>query len=263
MIISLRKPKCLAKGAFALVAGAAFLASAAMPARAGMGPGNALFGSYESGQSGILTSSSAHSLAGSTGSVSTDPADPETAVGDATLRLIDPVGNANFSLGPVVNECAMIYVFDDDEEMGECCGCPITPAGMNTFSFQANLLSNWGGGNVATGDGMIAVRAATINNTKCTEFGFPTATNPACNGGCDPTTGYDVNGPLLGSIVEPVEITTSGVGSQSDVVEIPLFSDASGDVTNNHYLITQCIALVGNGSGTGICNCPTGSSSGL
>jgi len=256
--ISLRKPKWLTKGALALVAGAAFLASAAMPARAGMGPGNALFGSYESDPSGILTSSSVR-----TDGISTDPADPEIGIGDAILRLIDPVGNANFSFGPVVNECAMIYVFDDDEEMGECCGCPITPAGMNTFSFQANLLSNWGNGNVATGDGMIAVRAAVINNTKCTSFGFPNKLSPACNGGCDPSTGYDVNGPLLGSIVEPLEITTSGVGSQSNVVEIPLFSDAAGDVTNNHYLITQCTALVGNGSGTGICNCPTGSSSGL
>lgn len=269
MSISLRKPKWLAKGALALVAGAAFLASAAMPARAGMGPGNALFGSYESNQSGILSFSSGHIVA-SAGST-TDPADPETAIGDAILRLIDPVGNANFSFGPVINECAMIYVFDDDEEMGECCGCPITPAGMNTFSFQANLLSNWGNGNVATGDGMIAVRSAVINNRTCNSFSLPNSKSPACNGGCDPSTGYDTSGPLLGSIVEPVEITTSeafaddapSIVSQSNVVEIPLFSDGPGDLTNNHYLISQCAALVGNGSGTGICNCPTGSSSGL
>jgi len=200
-----------------MVAGAAFLASAAMPARAGMGPGNALFGSYESSQSGILSRTSLAAMPLDGTSTSTDPADPETGIGDATLRLIDPVGNANFSFGPVINECAMIYVFDDDEEMGECCGCPITPAGMNTFSFQANLLSNWGNGNVATGDGMIAVRSAVINNRNCTSFGFPSLKSPACNGGCDPSTGYDTNGPLLGSIVQPVEITTSGAGSQENL----------------------------------------------
>jgi len=219
-----------------------------------MGPGNALFGSYETNQSGILTSSAASFATGST-----DPSDPETGTGDAILHLVDPVGNANFSFGPVVNECAMIYVFDNDEEMGECCGCPITPTGLLTFSFQADLLTNWGTGSVATGDGMVAVRAGVINNTKCTSFGFPNKKSPACNGGCDPSTGYDVNGPLLGSITQAAKI---GSGT-SNVVELPLFSDGAGDTANNHYLVEQCTALVGNGSGTGICTCPTGSSSGL
>lgn len=251
------KPKWLARGALALVAGAAFLASTAMPSRA-MGPGSALFGSYETNQSGILTSS-AKAASASDAAVSTDPTDPETGVGDAILRLVDPVGNANFSFGPVVNECAMIYVFDNDEEMGECCGCPITPAGLLTFSFQADLLTNWGTGSAATGDGMIAVRAGVINNTKCTSFGFPNQKSPACNGGCDPSTGYTVNGPLLGSITQADQV---GTGTPN-VMELPLFSNGSGDLANDRYLIQQCTALVGNGSGTGVCKCPTGSSSGL
>ncbi len=65
--------------------------------------------------------------------------------GDSILRLIDPNGSANPALGgsdqPV---CAMIYVFDDDQEMGECCGCPLTSAQLATFSVDKNLTSNWG-----------------------------------------------------------------------------------------------------------------------
>ncbi len=262
MSTSLKKPKWLARGALALVAGAAFLALTPMPGRA-MGPGDqALFGSYETNPSGILTSSAGALF---DGSISSDPTDPETGTGDAILRIENPVGNANFSLGPVVNECAMIYVFDDDEEMGACCGCPITPVGLLTFSFQANLLSNWGSAFSPTGDGMIAIQSAPINNAKCTSFGFPDKTSPACNGGCDPSTGYNVNGPLFGSITQAEQIGTAG---PSNVVELPLFNNSSaanpeGDLANHAYLIEQCTALVGNGSGTGICNCPTGSSSGL
>ncbi len=60
--------------------------------------------------------------------------------GDNILRLVNPDGSANSLLGggeqPV---CAMIYVFDDDEEMGECCGCPLTPGQLGTFSVGASL----------------------------------------------------------------------------------------------------------------------------
>ena len=238
--ISLKKPKWLARGALALVAGGAFLASAAMPARAGMGPGNVLFGSYDSEPTKPLVTTS------------TDPADPALPVGDSILRLINPVGNANFAFGSVVNQCAMIYVFDNDEEMGACCGCPLTPADLQSFSFQHDLLSNWGlAGGVAGGDGVVVVRSGLINNLHCTSFAFPNKTDPECNGGCDPQIGFSVNGPLLGSITEAEQ-----VDGTTNVLETPLFANASGDLTNNNFLIRQCAALVGNGSGTGICNCP-------
>lgn len=241
MSISLEKPKWLVRGALALVAGAAFVASAAMPARAGMiGPGNALFGSYDSEPTKPLATTS------------TDPLDPAIPVGDSILRLINPVGNANFGLGTVVNQCAMIYVFDNDEEMGECCGCPISPTRLQTYSFQKDLLSNWGlSGGVAGGDGIVVVRSALINNRNCLSFAFPFAQAPGCNGGCDPTVGYSVNGPLLGSITEAEQ-----VDGTTNILETPLFNNASGDLTNDHYLISQCSAQLGNDSGTGICNCP-------
>jgi hypothetical protein len=42
--------------------------------------------------------------------------------GDDIITLINPNGSANSNLGPsAINTCAMIYVFDDDQEMGACC----------------------------------------------------------------------------------------------------------------------------------------------
>jgi len=63
--------------------------------------------------------------------------------GDNILRLINPNGNSNTAFGAVEDVCAMIYVFDDDEEMSECCGCPLSPAQLESFSVEHDLTNNW------------------------------------------------------------------------------------------------------------------------
>jgi hypothetical protein len=86
----------------------------------------------------------------------------------------------------------------------------------------------------------------------------------ACNGGCDPTNvpGYSVTtaNNLLGSITHNQALYTGpDIPSNTFIAsntETPLFDDAGGDPTNLIYLQTQCGAIVGNGTGGGICNCP-------
>lgn len=225
MSISLRKPKWLGRGALALVAGAVLLASVPTPARAVMLPGSALFGYYD--------------------------VDGFTGTGDSILRLINPSGNANIGFGPVVNSCAMIYVFDDQQEMGECCGCPLSPSQLATFSVEKNLLSDWALPETPE-QGSIAIRSTSINATGCQSFAFPGNTNPACNGGCDPTIGPTGGTPtLLGSITHVQDID-----NPSTITEVSLFDNGTGNDINNTYLIEQCGALLGNASGGGICNCP-------
>lgn len=230
MSISLKKPQWLGRGALALVAGAAFLASVSTPARAVSLPGSALFGYYD--------------------------VDEDTGGGDNILVLVNPSGNGNFSFGRVQNACAMIYVFDDDEEMGECCGCPLTPAQIATFSVEFNLTSNWGIRGIDGVDndsGTIAIRSTLPNAPNCQSFSEPGTIAPACNGGCDPTNGYNGTPTLLGSITHDQIIDHP----PSTLTEVSLFDNGPGDPMNNTYLIQQCAALVGNGSGGGICTCPT------
>jgi hypothetical protein len=43
----------------------------------------------------------------------------------------------------MTDACAMIYVFDDDEEMVECCGCPLSSADVQYFSVAHDLTANW------------------------------------------------------------------------------------------------------------------------
>jgi hypothetical protein len=85
--------------------------------------------------------------------------------GDNILRLINPSGNANAAFGAVNGACAMIYVLDDDQEMGECCGYPLSLADMQYFSVKHDLSSNWIFGNNPDGNevGAIAVVATAPN----------------------------------------------------------------------------------------------------
>jgi hypothetical protein len=190
--------------------------------------------------------------------------------GDNIIRLVNPVGSANVAFTGLgtADACAMIYVFDDDEEMGACCGCPITPTQMATISVEEELTSNFigGGEGVDTDNGAIAIVAAAPNRlptglgdddgngcsirTSGTERG-------ACNNGCDPgrTPGYTVPSAknLLGSITHNQVV--GGARATSGLTEEALFDDGGGDPNNLTYLQTQCSILVGNGSGGGVCNC--------
>jgi hypothetical protein len=189
--------------------------------------------------------------------------------GDNILRLVNPNGSANPALliGPEQTVCAMIYVLDDDQEMGECCGCPLSSVKMASFSVEHNLLSNFvlGGAN-DYGNGAIAIIAADQNPnlvalppSKTNGQGCPASQSGACNTGCDPTNvpGYAVTtvNNLLGSVTHDQYVEAIS-GSVSGITETALFDDGQGNEANVLYLQFQCGILVGNGSGAGACSCP-------
>jgi len=93
-------------------------------------------------------------------------------------------------------------------------------------------------------------------------FFCPKGQSAACNSGCDPTNrpGASVSTAtnLLGSVVHNQGIRTGSgmVTIQLGLTETPLFDNGGGDPTNLIYLQAQCGALVGNGTGGGVCECP-------
>ena len=175
--------------------------------------------------------------------------------GDNILTLINPAGVANFGLGVVTDKCAMIYVFDSNQEMGECCGCPLSPTKKESFSFDHDLLANWLGGQPSAG--VVAIRAQDINNHGCDSFRDPGTIQAGCNYGCDPTVGppSSLGNNFLGSIIHLQD--DSGPFSPSSLTEQTLFNNGPGDATNNTYLIEECAELIGNSSGARICHCPS------
>lgn len=199
------------------------------------------------------------------------------SLNDNIIRLVNPNGAANANLAGAKTQtvCAMIYVFDDDEEMGECCGCPLSSTQLATFSVDSNLNSNWGLNQGTEFNGAIAI-VASAPNTVGVPFGSFGSSFVNTGGGgsagqclgtacCDPTNvpGYSVSATnnLLGSITHGQAVaqpsgSTEPLTVVSGITETPLSDDAGGDPTNLIYLQTQCGALVGNGSGGGVCNCP-------
>ncbi len=221
----------LAKGALLLAIGA-FLVAATLPANAatlgsngsgGDPTGNYLFAWYDIGTP--------------VGSNPVTPA-PNYGVpgGDNIIRLIDPngCGNGFVSNDNCANEalqCALIYVFDDDQEMGECCPCLLTGNGLLTISVRNNLVDNWA--------------LATQDNSRGTIIVIGSL-------GCDPTQPAFTEGAsnLVGSITHD-----QSIDGRLKLTEIPLFDQGGGETVNNTYLGAECASLLGNGSGSGSCFC--------
>src|SRR6202007_1258116 len=78
---------------------------------------------------------------------------------DATVRIDNP----GLTYG---NLCAMIYVFDADQQMSECCGCVQSHNNLNTYSVRGQLTGNPLTG-VRSTNGVIKIVSAARNNPPC------------------------------------------------------------------------------------------------
>jgi len=158
---------------------------------------------------------------------------------DATVRIDNPgsfaVTESGFGPG-VSNLCAMIYVFDNDQQLSECCGCLITPDGLRTLSVGKDLTSNPLTG-VKSNNGVIKIVSAALNNSPC-----------------DPTGGV-YPAPNLRAWASHVQ---NKVGSAYPITETT-FTDATlSEDELDFNLEAQCYFAVRLGSGHGICSCGTG-----
>jgi len=212
-----------AKLAFAL-ATLAFLAAAQAPANAtGLGAAN--------GGSG-----------GPTGNYLFTFYTPGTGV----IRLMNPNGCGNGGVGNAnctseTDICAMIYVFDDNEELQICCGCRITPTELRAAIVTSNA------------PGTIAIVGSSINDPGSSPFSCGNTSNPSCFQGCSPTLPAITGGAnnLVGSITH-----SQTIGAVSSLTEIPFFDQGGGEPVDNAFFVNECAALIGNGSDReGFCEC--------
>ena len=147
---------------------------------------------------------------------------------DATVRIDNP----GLTYG---NLCAMIYVFDADQQLSECCGCVETHNGLRTLSVRRDLTSNPLTGRVST-NGVIKIVSAAINNSPC-----------------DPTSNVTPTANLRawGTHIQ------NPVGTAFPITETE-FSDSTLGATELANLQAQCAFVNILGSGQGICSCGTG-----
>jgi hypothetical protein len=130
------------------------------------------------------------------------------------------------------NLCAMIYVFDADQQMSECCGCSETPDGLSTLLVVNNLTSNPLTGVIST-HGVIKIVSAAINGSPCDATANVTPT------------------PNLRAWATHIQ---NKVGSAYPITETE-FSDSTLGATELANLEAQCSFINILGSRRGICFC--------
>lgn len=154
---------------------------------------------------------------------------------DATVRIDNPGSPTDDPSPSTVNLCAQIYVFDNDQQLTECCGCLVTPDGLRTLSVSKDLTKNPLTGTVSN-NGVIEI-VSTLEN------GSP----------CDPTT---TNFPAVPTIRAWATHIQNKVGTAYPITE----SEFSNYTITEFFglVIEDCAFAHRLGSSQGVCTCGTG-----
>ncbi|MFZ0890050.1 MAG: hypothetical protein WA005_16515 [Candidatus Binataceae bacterium] len=195
--------------------------------------------------------------------------------GDSLVRIVNPTHSDTVQLGTI---CAMLYVFDDNEEMQACCGCPVTPDGLRTISVINQLTTNWGFNKGNLTAGVIDLVPSSLNWSAP----FPTSAPPRGVGetsvtlgsGCDPSggsthaSGGTHSTPVTGegelkAWLNHTESMFASAASAPPIVSTSVeeFAGAYLDTTHLTDLENTCGFLLTSGSGAGVCSCGVGDSS--
>jgi len=158
--------------------------------------------------------------------------------GDSLLRIVN-VGN--FEGNPSGSVCAIIFVFDDDQQLQECCLCPLSANKVLTLSTISDLTSNPLFHNARMSLGTIKVEALAGSTSACS--GEVTAL-----------------GGLKAWISHAETIATNlppsfGFTTSTSVDEVP---SVPIDIDEATRVGTFCEFARTQGSGAGICDCGTG-----
>jgi hypothetical protein len=150
-----------------------------------------------------------------------------SGVADATVRLTNPGLTGG-------NLCAEIYVFDQDQQLSECCGCLVSRDGLLTLSVNRDLTSN----------PLIGVKL----KTGVLQI-VPSDASP--NTACDPTA-IAPNASLAAWSTNIQKQSNSSFA----ITETPFQLGPLGD-GELAALQSQCSSISTLGSGQGVCSCGT------
>jgi len=142
-------------------------------------------------------------------------------------------------------ECAMIYVFDSNEELQESCAAPVSANGQLTFDVLYDLAYNpafppFYGDEI---NGVIEIISAEPNDTAA----------PFASGDCDP------NGTITPITAIDAYLDTSVTVEYYDTpltsaTVLPFTNDGTVDTTNISTLQGYLKTFAADGSGRGVCN---------
>jgi len=147
---------------------------------------------------------------------------------DSTMRITNP-GTTGQDL------CAMVYIFDQDQQMSECCGCLVSQDGLLTLSLQKDLLSNPLTGVASTSGTVMLVSGQQLSSGGCNA----SSVTPA------------------GTVVAWATHLPQSKSGALTSAEVP-FSTSPLSMTLSSSLQAQCSFIQQLGSGQGLCGCGSG-----
>ena len=158
---------------------------------------------------------------------------------DAAVRVLNPGTTTVAGTGPDsaggngADLCALIYVFDANQQLSECCGCSVSANALLTFSVDTNLVNNPLLGS-ALHTGVIKI----VSSAKATP--------------CDPTKITPT--PTLRAWATHIQ-NKVGAGFPVTEGESQAARLGRGEQAD---LAEDCTVLEELGSGAGVCKCPPG-----
>ena len=185
-----------------------------------------------------------------------------TTGGQAYVNIIAPLEVDPTATTPYAVEgetCAMIYVFNTEQAMQACCGCPLTPDQLLTLSVTTQLANNPVALGTLVHDGSIRILSSYPNAVP----GYPPGPDVFCdtNTGvcCDPTASRSGFTLTLGS-----ELVAWGDHIQNTAITETVFQadvPTAAELTDEGLedgLPQACAAILHLGSSQGVCTCSFG-----
>ncbi len=164
--------------------------------------------------------------------------------GDARIRIVNPTE---------ATLCAEFYVFDSDEQLAECCGCPVTANGYRQLEVSDNLLGNSLTGSVSDANCTSGDECGTIQVVVSAQT-VSDATDPT-GGHCSAEHAATLTPGLRLWIVHEEALEATPFTINTSVEE---FADAPLSQLELSNLETECSFIPPLGSGFGICSCGRG-----
>jgi len=166
--------------------------------------------------------------------------------GDALVRIVN-VGNFAAALTPPGPLCANIYVFDDIQQLQECCSCLVTADGVRTLSTINDLTKNpaFNGAKMSLG-AIKVVGSETFFGTCFSKI----AAELDPGGLAEGLKAWINHAETIATNLPPFGFTTS--------TSVDEFANAPLDVGELEELTINCRQLFAQASGAGVCTCGSG-----
>ncbi|MGD1091098.1 MAG: hypothetical protein ABSB35_03790 [Bryobacteraceae bacterium] len=171
-------------------------------------------------------------------------------IGDSVINLSNDGAIVGFVEG--LPFCVNVYVFDPQEEEIACCGCAVTPDGLNSLSAKNDLISN---------------TLTPVTPTSIVIKLISTFLNPSATAICNAAGPYGAGDVLPGMLAWGTTLEPGASPGTYGPVNVPFINGTlnTTPVTGElDGLTSVCSFIQSNGTGYGMCNnfCGLGALSG-